>query len=105
MTMFGSGRLGPREIRSKRFTVRRFGRRGFDPDEVRGFLARVAAEIIALRTELAAVREENRRMTTALYQWQQWHAGWNQRPERALAPVGSAAGRAVPNQRREYLHG
>ena len=70
------GRLGPREVRSKRFSFRRFGRRGCDPDEVRGFLGRVAAEIIALRAELAGVRAENIRMRAALAQWQARYAAW-----------------------------
>ena len=94
-----SARLGPREIRSKRFSIRRFGRRGFDPDEVRGFLGRVAAEIIALKAELAGVRAENVRMRTALAQRQ---VRYPARPEAANPMVANPA---MANASRRYGHG
>jgi DivIVA domain-containing protein len=94
-----SGRLGPRQIRGARFTVRRFGRRGVDPDEVRRFLARVADEVCELHAELAAVRDEANRLRFALGEWQAGFPYGNER--RTGYGRGSRSGR-VPNQSRGY---
>ena len=91
-----SGRLGPRQIRGARFTVRRFGRRGVDPDEVRRFLARVADEVGDLHAELAATRDEANRLRFALREWQAGFPYGNEAPHplRPHLPVGDRAASA-----------
>ncbi|MEV0326459.1 DivIVA domain-containing protein [Micromonospora echinospora] len=74
------GLLGPRQIRNAHFRWSRLGRRGFDPDEVRGFLVRVAAEVADLQAEIARVREESGRIREAMRRWQARQAsGRNER--------------------------
>jgi DivIVA domain-containing protein len=94
-----SGRLGPRQIRGARFTVRRFGRRGVDPDEVRRFLARVAAEVGDLHVELAAVRDEANRLRFALREWQ---AGFPYGNERRTDYGRGSRSDNLPKQTRRY---
>ncbi|GAB3806900.1 DivIVA domain-containing protein [Micromonospora zhanjiangensis] len=94
-----SGRLGPRQIRGARFTARRFGRRGVDPDEVRRFLARVADEVGDLHTELSAARDEANRLRFALREWQAGFPYGNERPTRYDRNERSGI---LPRQPRRY---
>ncbi|MFD0819462.1 DivIVA domain-containing protein, partial [Micromonospora zhanjiangensis] len=94
-----SGRLGPRQIRGARFTVRRFGRRGVDPDEVRRFLARVADEVSDLHAELAASRDEANWLRFALREWQ---AGFPYGNERRTDYGRASRPGLVPRQPRRY---
>ncbi|WDZ85625.1 DivIVA domain-containing protein [Micromonospora cathayae] len=63
------GLLGPRQIRNASFKWSRFGRRGFDPAEVREFLARVAVEVADLQAEIVRVREESGRLRNVIRRW------------------------------------
>jgi cell division septum initiation protein DivIVA len=56
----------PHEVRSEEFAPRR---RGVDPDQVREFQHRIAAELATLHREIRAVREENDRLRRALRDW------------------------------------
>jgi DivIVA domain-containing protein len=94
-----SGRLGPRQIRGARFTVRRFGRHGVDPEEVRRFLARVAGEVGELHTELTAARQEADRLRFALREWQTAFPYSNERRTGYDRPPRSEI---VPRQPRRY---
>lgn len=62
--------LWPSQVRSRRFTPVRFGRRGVDPAEVAMFLDRVAAELSRAYAEVARTREQNARIKSALRRWQ-----------------------------------
>lgn len=64
------GLLGPRQIRNAHFRWSRLGRRGFDPAEVRDFLARVATEVADLQAEIVRVRTESGRIREAMRRWQ-----------------------------------
>jgi DivIVA domain-containing protein len=94
-----TGRLGPRQIRGARFRATRFGRRGVDPDEVRRFLARVAAEVCELHAELADARDESNHLRVVLRDWQSRYPAGNGR--RAAYDRSSRPG-IVPNQSRRY---
>jgi DivIVA domain-containing protein len=60
MSPIGSPRpLRPDEVRRKNFTVRF---RGFDPNEVRGFLNAVADDLARLYEQIATLTEDNGRM-------------------------------------------
>jgi DivIVA domain-containing protein len=59
--------LSERQIRTQRFSP---ARRGLDPGEVDRFLHRVAAELAAVRNELAWTRDENARIKNAMRDWQ-----------------------------------
>lgn len=59
-------RLLPAEIRRKRFSRTRIGRRGLDPVEVRAFLNRIADEMNALYEDLAVAQEHTARLRRAL---------------------------------------
>ncbi len=50
--------LGPRQIRSARFTRTRFLRRGLDSNQVRRFLAWGAEEVALLRAEVDRARQD-----------------------------------------------
>jgi DivIVA domain-containing protein len=65
--------LRPWHVRGRRFGFARLGRRGLDPDEVQGFLDRVADDLHQVYAELAASQDENLRIKTALRQWQSLH--------------------------------
>ena len=70
-----SGRTSAQQIRSARFGRTTIGRRGFNEDEVTGFLHRLAEEVSGLEADLAAVRAENARIKAALRDWQSSQAG------------------------------
>ncbi|MER7268026.1 DivIVA domain-containing protein [Micromonospora carbonacea] len=59
-------RLLPWQVREWRFRPARFGRRGLDPQEVRGFLERVAVELAAAHEALAQSRRETSQAKLAL---------------------------------------
>jgi DivIVA domain-containing protein len=65
-----SSRTSAEQIRSARFGRTTLGRRGFNEDEVTGFLHRLAEEVSGLEADLAAVRAENARIKGALRDWQ-----------------------------------
>nr|WP_239140317.1 DivIVA domain-containing protein [Plantactinospora endophytica] len=58
--------MWPSQVRARRFTPVRRGRRGVDPAEVRVFLDRVAGDLAWAYAELARTREQNARITDAL---------------------------------------
>ncbi|GAB3797407.1 DivIVA domain-containing protein [Micromonospora zhanjiangensis] len=58
--------LSERQIRTQRFAR---AWRGLDPAEVDLFLHRVAAELAAVRNELAWTRDENTRIKNAMRDW------------------------------------
>src|SRR5690606_41324096 len=58
-------RLLPAEIRRKRFSRTRIGRRGLDPVEVRAVLNRVAAGMNALEGDPAVAEERTARLACA----------------------------------------
>ncbi|MGI5151957.1 DivIVA domain-containing protein [Plantactinospora sp. CA-294935] len=62
-------RLTSAEIRSVRFG-RGSWRRGLDPDEVYGFLARLADEVDLLRRDVQVARGDADRIKAALRPWQ-----------------------------------
>ncbi|MEV4626415.1 DivIVA domain-containing protein [Micromonospora sp. NPDC049523] len=66
--------LRPWHVRNQRFHPTRLGRRGLDPAEVNVFLNRVADDLQRVYAELAASRDENVRIKTALRQWQSTQA-------------------------------
>lgn len=72
--------LWPSQVRHRRFSPVRFGRRGFDPDEVTAFLDQVAGDLSRAYAELARTREQNARIKDALRRWQSQQAaarhGW-----------------------------
>ncbi|MEO3744419.1 DivIVA domain-containing protein [Plantactinospora sp. B5E13] len=59
----------PAEVRSVRFGRGRW-RRGLDPDEVYGFLDRLADEMELLRRDIRVAREDADRVKAALRTWQ-----------------------------------
>ena len=65
-----SRRTSAEQVRSARFGRTNLGRRGFNEDEVTGFLHRLAEEISGLEADLATVRAENARIKGALRDWQ-----------------------------------
>lgn len=65
-----SRRTSAEQIRSARFGRTTLGRRGFNEEEVTGFLHRLAEEVSGLEADLAAVRAENARIKGALRDWQ-----------------------------------
>lgn len=62
--------LWPSQVRSRRFSLVRFGRRGLDPEEVTAFLDRVAGDLAWAYAEVATLREQNKRIKDALRSWQ-----------------------------------
>jgi DivIVA domain-containing protein len=58
--------LWPGQVRTRRFTPVRFGRRGVDPVEVAEFLDQVAGDLARAYDELARTREQNARIKDAL---------------------------------------
>lgn len=66
--------LWPSQVRTRRFTPVRFGRRGVDPGEVTVFLDQVAGDLARAYTEVASLREQNARIKDALRRWQSRHA-------------------------------
>ncbi|MEN3608244.1 DivIVA domain-containing protein [Plantactinospora sp. ZYX-F-223] len=62
--------MWPSQVRARRFTPVRFGRRGVDPGEVATFLDRVAGDLAWAYAELARTREQNARIKDALRRWQ-----------------------------------
>jgi cell division septum initiation protein DivIVA len=65
-----SRRISVAQIRSAKFGRTSIGRRGFNEDEVVGFLHRLAEEVSGLEADLASVRAENSRIKAALRDWQ-----------------------------------
>lgn len=65
--------LTPMDVRRKRFSPTRVGRRGYAPGEVRDFLSLVEVDLAVLYQELVSAREEAARMRTALREWQSEH--------------------------------
>ncbi|WP_229405183.1 DivIVA domain-containing protein [Micromonospora sp. NBRC 110038] len=59
-------RLLPWQVRERRFRSAPLGRRGFDPQEVREFLERVAVELAAAHEALAQSRREASEVKLAL---------------------------------------
>ncbi|MFF0822579.1 DivIVA domain-containing protein [Micromonospora haikouensis] len=59
-------RLLPWQVRERRFRSAPLGRRGFDPQEVREFLERVAVELAAAHEALAQSRREASQVKLAL---------------------------------------
>lgn len=74
-------RLTASAVRAMRFFPRRW-RRGLDPDEVYGYLERVADEIDELRRELRMAWTEADRVRNALREWQteQFEARFDPQP-------------------------
>ncbi|ROT29343.1 DivIVA domain-containing protein [Micromonospora sp. HM5-17] len=66
--------LWPSQVRSQRFRLVGFGRRGVDPEEVAAFLDRVAGDLAWAYGEVASLREQNARIKDALRSWQSRHA-------------------------------
>jgi DivIVA domain-containing protein len=65
-----SHRTSAEQIRTARFGRTAMGRRGFNEEEVTGFLHRLAEEISGLEADMATVRAENARIKGALRDWQ-----------------------------------
>jgi DivIVA domain-containing protein len=65
-----SRRISAEQLRSATFTRTALGRRGFNEDEVAGFLHRLAEELGGLENDLANARAENARIKAALRDWQ-----------------------------------
>lgn len=65
-----SRRITADQLRSATFTRTSLGRRGFNEEEVTGFLHRLAEEIGGLENELTNARAENARIKAALRDWQ-----------------------------------
>jgi DivIVA domain-containing protein len=55
-------RLTPELLQSVSFPSARFGRRGYDEEQVRAFLARVERELVTLLNERTSLREEVERL-------------------------------------------
>jgi DivIVA domain-containing protein len=55
-------RLTPELLQSVSFPAARFGRRGFDEEQVRAFLVRVERELVTLLNERTSLREEVERL-------------------------------------------
>ncbi len=62
--------LLPWQVRERRFSPARLGRRGLNPDEVYAFLDRVAVDLAAVYDALAQSRRETLRIRVALRRWQ-----------------------------------
>jgi DivIVA domain-containing protein len=65
-------RLHPHDLRAAAFDTRR---RGLDPEQVYGYLHRVADELDRLHRELTTATTEAERIRQALRQWQSRHTG------------------------------
>lgn len=79
--LYGTGRpdrLTSHDVRTRTFTSRW---RGVDPDEVQGFLLRIADELEPLQREARLLQEENDRLKRALRDWQSMHARECRPPE------------------------
>lgn len=64
------GRLTPDAILTVRFRAAGGLRRGVDPNDVQGFVTRVADDMASLYRELAEAHAENHRVKAALAAWQ-----------------------------------
>jgi len=64
------GRLSAEQVRSARFDLTPFGRRGVPEESVRQFLFRIAEELAARDQDNVGLAEENRRLKAALREWQ-----------------------------------
>ncbi|MGA3562131.1 DivIVA domain-containing protein [Melissospora conviva] len=62
--------LLPWQVRHRRFSPTRWGRRGVDPAEVDAFLQRIADDLTTMYAQLANSRDETLRIKDALRDWQ-----------------------------------
>lgn len=56
------GQLTPEEVRSATFALSRFGRRGYDEEDVRTFCDQISSELAVLLSEKNSLREEAERL-------------------------------------------
>ncbi|MEV1289966.1 DivIVA domain-containing protein [Micromonospora sp. NPDC049679] len=96
-------RVLPGEVRRKRFSPTKFGRRGLDPSEVHHFLNRVAEEMNALYRDLSASQEHAARLRNALREWQTQNASRHVEHDPPPAPPSQSHAKQVspphPNTR------
>ncbi|AVT39316.1 hypothetical protein C6W10_25975 [Plantactinospora sp. BB1] len=72
----------PGQVRAATFPLTAFGRRGYQPSEVRRLLAALAETLTVLQDELAMVRTDNERLKVHLRQWQSRNSSGRHRAER-----------------------